>query len=225
MVDTSLLSMNNQRQSLKDEHSIFSRNEKDVEVELVGLTRLVRRDQEKHSQRLVILQEGKGALEQHLARIGEVVGDDKLEWHFNRAREATKNSLNFGVATAVGIFFQGLKLDMRRLRDELDTARQSVDRIYQRFYQEVGMPGADYPNINIDPFIDEFNELEKQAAPYKNRFGNLLASQEKVFDHFFETLAREARSLYEKARDEALRLVQAVAGAVDAADAGSQEAY
>jgi GTPase SAR1 family protein len=205
MVETSLQSLITQRDSLKEEHSIFNRNEKDVEVELVGLTRLVRRDQEKHSQRLVILQEGKGSLEQHLARISEVVGDDKLDWHFNRAREATKNTLNFGVATAVGIFFQGLKLDMRRLRDELDAAKQTVDRIYQRYYQEVGATQIQYADVNIDPFIDEFNELEKQAAPYKNRFGNLLASQEKVFDHFFETLAREAKNLYEKAREEALR--------------------
>ncbi len=205
MVETSLQSLTVQRESLKEEHGIFSRNEKDVEVELVGLTRLVRRDQEKHTQRLAILQEGRGSLEQHLARIAEITGDDKLEWHFNRAREATKNTLNFGVATAVGIFFQGLKMDMRRLRDEIDAARLSVDKIYQRYFQEIGIANIQYAEINIDPFIEEFNELEKQAAPYKNRFGNLLASQEKVFDHFFDTLAREARNLYEKARDEALR--------------------
>jgi hypothetical protein len=32
-----------------------------------------------------------------------------------------------------------------------------------------------------------------------------MANQEKVFDHFFDTLAREARSVYEKAREEAAR--------------------
>ena len=77
-------------------------------VRLEALSARPRRDQEKHSLRLVILQEGKVSLEQHLGRISEVVGDDKLEWHFNRAREATRNTLNFGVATAVGIFFLSL---------------------------------------------------------------------------------------------------------------------
>ena len=42
----------------------------------------------KHNQRLVVLQEGKVVLEQHLGRINELVGTDKLEWHFNRAKES-----------------------------------------------------------------------------------------------------------------------------------------
>lgn len=205
MVETSQQAVVNQRQALQSEYELFNRNEKDIEVELVGLTRLVRREQERHGQRLTILQEGKSTLEQHLARIAEVVGNDKLEWHFSRAREATKNTLNFGVATAVSIFFQGLKMDMRRLRDELEATRQTVDKIYQRYLQQTGGTPMQYPAISIEPMIEEFTELEKQATPYKNRFSNLLASQEKVFDHFFDTLAREAKNLYEQARDEALR--------------------
>jgi hypothetical protein len=61
------------------------------------------------------------------------------------------------------------------------------------------------PFVDIEQYINEFTELEKQAAPYKNRFGSLLANQEKVFDHFFDTLAREAKVIYEKSREDAAR--------------------
>ena len=158
-----------------------------------------------HNQRLLLLQEGKVLLEQHLGRIGELVGNDKLEWHFSRARESANSVVGFGSAAAIGIFFQGLKLDLRRLRDEMDGAEQTAEKIYQRYKQTLGQLDMQYPRVDIEQYINEFSELEKQAAPYKNRFGSLLANQEKVFDHFFDTLAREARLVYEKARDDAAR--------------------
>jgi hypothetical protein len=128
IVDTSQQTLAEKRVSLQQEFDLFNRNEKDVEVELVGLTRLVRKEQEKHNQRLVLLQEGKVVLEQHLGRINELVGNEKLEWHFNRAKESMNNTggMGFGVAAAIGIFFQGLKLDLRRLRDEMDASEQTA---------------------------------------------------------------------------------------------------
>ncbi len=207
IVDTSQQTLAEKRVSLQQEYDLFNRNEKDVEVELVGLTRLVRKEQEKHNQRLTLLQEGKVVLEQHLSRINELVGNEKLEWHFSRAREsANTGGMGFGSAAAIGIFFQGLKLDLRRLRDEMDGAEQTAKKIYQRYMQANGATvDIKLPFVDIEQYINEFTELEKQAAPYKNRFGSLLANQEKVFDHFFDTLAREARVIYEKAREDAAR--------------------
>ncbi len=205
IVEMSQQTLVEKRASLQNEYNLFNRNEKDVEVELVGLTRLVRKEQEKHGQRLVLLQEGKVVLEQHLGRIAELVGNEKLDWHFNRARDSMQSGVGFGSAAAIGVFFQGLKLDLRRLRDEMESAAQTANKIYQRYVQSVGQGDLQYPTIDIEQYINEFTELEKQAAPYKNRFGSLLANQEKVFEHFFDTLAREARSVYEKAREEANR--------------------
>ncbi len=206
IVDTSLQTLTEKRAALQKEHDLFNRNEKDVEVELVGLTRLVRKEQEKHNQRLVVLQEGKVVLEQHLGRINELVGADKLEWHFNRAKESMTNAVAFGAAAAIAIFFQGLKLDLRRLRDEMEAAEQTAKKIYQRYIQQTEQQlQISQGIVDIEQYINEFTELEKQAAPYKNRFGNLMSNQEKVFEHFFDTLAREARNVYEKAREEAAR--------------------
>lgn len=205
IVDNSLHTLTEKRDALQKEFDLFNRNEKDVEVELVGLTRLVRKEQEKHNQRLVLLQEGKGALEQHWGRVNELVGNERLDSHFTRAKESVTGSVAFGAAAAIGVFFQGLKLDLRRLRDEMDNATQTVGKIYQRYAQEFQQHPAQVPLIDIEQYISEFTELEKQAAPYKNRFGSLLANQEQVFDHFFDTLAREAKTVYEKAREEAVR--------------------
>jgi translation elongation factor EF-G len=197
IVDNSLHTLTEKRSALKKEFDLFNRNEKDVEVELVGLTRLVRKEQEKHNQRLVLLQ--------HWGRVNELVGNERLESHFSRAKESVTGSVAFGAAAAIGVFFQSLKLDLRRLRDEMDNATQTASKIYQRYAQEFQQNPAQVSLIDIEQYISEFTELEKQAAPYKNRFGSLLANQEQVFDHFFDTLAREAKSLYEKAREEAVR--------------------
>lgn len=205
IVDNSLHTLAEKRDALQKEFDLFNRNEKDVEVELVGLTRLVRKEQEKHNQRLVLLQEGKGALEQHWGRVNELVGNERLDSHFTRAKESVTGSVAFGAAAAIGVFFQSLKLDLRRLRDEMDNATQTASKIYQRYAQEFQQHPAQVPLIDIEQYISEFTELEKQAAPYKNRFGSLLANQEQVFDHFFDTLAREAKTVYEKAREEAVR--------------------
>ena len=62
IVDMSQKNVAEKRVSLQQEYDLFNRNEKDVEVELVGLTRLVRKEQEKHNQRLTLLQEGKVVL-------------------------------------------------------------------------------------------------------------------------------------------------------------------
>ncbi len=205
IVDNSLHTLTEKRDALQKEFDLFNRNEKDVEVELVGLTRLVRKEQEKHNQRLVLLQEGKGALEQHWGRVNELVGNERLDSHFVRAKASVTGAVAFGAAAAIGVFFQGLKLDLRRLRDEMDNATQTAGKIYQRYALEFQQHPAQVPLIDIEQYISEFTELEKQAAPYKNRFGSLLANQEQVFDHFFDTLAREAKSVYEKAREEAVR--------------------
>jgi len=173
IVDNSLHTMTEKRDALQKEFDLFNRNEKDVEVELVGLTRLVRKDQERHNQRLVLLQEGKGLLEQHLTRINDLVGNDRLEAHFGRAKESVTSSVAFGAAAAIGVFFQGLKLDLRRLRDEMDNANQTAGKIYQRYAQQLEQEVIAPISIDIEQYIVEFSELEKQAAPYKNRFGSL----------------------------------------------------
>ncbi|MDQ8038182.1 MAG: hypothetical protein REI12_12225, partial [Pedobacter sp.] len=54
-------------------------------------------------------------------------------------------------------------------------------------------------------YLRELDELEAQAAPYKNRFGSLLSSQTKVYDRFLDTLARESGDVYERARLDAER--------------------
>lgn len=206
MVDASRQAVLSQRARLDDEERAMTTGSRDTEYELVALTRAVQQEQQAYTRRLALLQQSRKLMEQQLPRLQMAVSPAKLELHFNSARDTlSRNRIGLGVPAAVAGFFQGLSGDLLRLQSEVDTTEHLVKTLYQRYTQETGVPVPAYPRFEAGQFLRELSELENQAAPYKNRFGNLLASQQKVIDRFFDTLAREAASLYEQARNDADR--------------------
>ncbi len=206
MIEASRQAVMAQRVRLDAEERVMSSDERDTEYELVALTRAVQQEQQAYSRRLNLLQQSRKLLEQQLPNLQLAVAPAKLALHFNAAQDAlSRNKLGLGVPAAVTGFFQGLAGDLVRLKAEVDTTEHLIKTLYQRYAQETGVAVTGYPRFEAGQYLRELNELENQAAPYKNRLGNLLASQQKVFDRFFDTLAREAGRLYEQARADAER--------------------
>lgn len=206
MIESSRQAVMAQRLRLDTEERVMSSGNRDTEYELVVLTRATQQEQAQYNKRLLVLQQSRKLIEQQLPRIQMTVTAPRLEAHFLAARDTlTRQKLGLGVPAAVGGFFQGLTSDLVRLKAEVDATEQLVRSLYQRYAQETGQPVQSYPRFDAGKYLVEMTELENQAVPYKNRFGNLLASQQKVFDRFFDTLAREAGNLYEDARSNAER--------------------
>ncbi|HQV41489.1 MAG: dynamin family protein [Moraxellaceae bacterium] len=206
MVEASRQAVLAQRVRLEAEERVQASGQRDVEHELVLLTRAAQQEKAAYNKRLLFLQQSRKLLEQQLPRLVATLAPDKLEAHFARAREqASSNRLGMGVPSAVTGFFQGMRMDFGLFRQEMETTQLLVQKLYQRYTQETGAAAPPVPRMDAGQFLREMDDLEAQAGPYKNRLSSLLTSQQKVFERFFETLAREAARVHEQARKEGER--------------------
>lgn len=206
MVEASRQAVLAQRVRLEAEERIHASGHRDTEHELVQLTRSSQQEQAAYNKRLVFLQQSRKLLEQQMPRLVASLAAVKLEAHFARAREQVEsNRLGMGVPNAVTGFFQGLRTDLGQFRQEVDTTQLLVTKLYERYTQETGATPPPVPRFDAGSYLRELDDLEAQAAPYKNRFGSLLASQQKVFERFFDTLAREAAGVHARAREDGER--------------------
>ncbi len=206
MVEASRQAVLAQRVRLEAEERVQASGHREAEHELVLLTRAAQQEQAAYNKRLVFLQQSRKLLEQQLPRLVGTLAQEKLQAHFGRAREqATGNRLGLGIPGAVAGFFQGVRTDLGQFRQEVETTQLLVQRLYERYAQETGAAAPPVPRMDASHYLRELDDLEVQAAPYKNRLGSLLGSQQKVAERFFETLAREAAAVHERARKEGER--------------------
>ena len=206
MVEASRQAVLAQRVRTEAEERVQASGHRDTEHELVILTRATQQEQASYNKRLAFLQQSRKLLEQQLPRLVVSLAPAKLEGHFTRAHEqVAANRLGMGVPTAVTGFFSGLRTDLGMFRREVETTQMLVQKLYERYTQDTGAAAPPVPRMDAGHFLRELDDLEAQAGPYKNRLGNLLTSQQKVFDRFFETLAREASAVHERARSEGER--------------------
>lgn len=206
MVESSRHAIVTQRTRLETEARVMASGKRDSEYELVSLTRAAQQEQASYSRRLSILQQSRKLLESQLPRILESVSEERLHSHFGGAQDNMgRMTLNLGAPSAISNFFQAMSADLIRFKSELDTTEQLVQTLYTRYMQETGNQVAPYAKLDAGRYLRELAELEHQAMPYKSRLGTLMANQQKVFDRFFETLAREASDLYHRAREDSQR--------------------
>lgn len=206
MVDASRQAVLAQRVRLEAEERVQASGSRDTEHELVLLTRAVQQDQIAYNKRLTFLQQSRKLMEQQLPRLVRPLDPARLEGHNARAHEqALGNRLGMGVPAAVGGYFQGIKTDFGQFRQEVETTQLLVQKLYQRYTQETGAAAPAVPRYDANGFLQDVDELEGQAAPYKNRFSNLLGGQQKLFERFFDTMAHQAEAIYGRARADAER--------------------
>jgi GTPase Era involved in 16S rRNA processing len=206
MVEASRQAVLAQRVRMEAEERVQASGQRDTEHEVIALTRATQQDQQAYSKRLAFLQQSRKLLEQQLPRLLGTLAPERLQDHFTRAREQmASNRLGMGMPNAVAGFFQGLRTDLGQFRQEAETTQLLIQKLYERYTQETGAAAPPLPRFDAGVYLHEIEELEIQAAPYKNRLGNLLSSQGKVFERFFDTLAREAGEVHGRARGDGER--------------------
>lgn len=206
MVEASRQAVLAQRVRLEAEERVQASGSRDTEHELVLLTRSTRQEQIAYNKRLTFLQQSRKLMEQQLPRLVKPLDGAGLEGHNARAREqAQNNRLGMGVPGAVANWFQGLRTDLGQFRQEVDTTQLLIQKLYQRYTQETGAAAPPVPRFDAGSYLQDIEELEGQAAPYKNRFSTLLGSQQKLFERFFDTMAGKAAAIYGTARGDAER--------------------
>lgn len=206
MIESSRQAVLAQRVRLEAEERVQASGSRDTEHELVLLTRATQQEQIAYNKRLTFLQQSRKLMEQQLPRLVKPLDPEQLEGHNVRSREMAGNTrLGMGVPAAVTHYFQGVKSDLGQFRQEVDNTQLLIQKLYQRYTQETGGGAPPVPRYDASRYLQEIEELEGQAAPYKNRFSTLLGSQQKLFERFFSTMVGQAGTIYDRARNDAER--------------------
>jgi len=206
MVEASRQAVLARRVRLEAEERVQASGQRNTDHELVVLTRSIQQEQLAYNKRLAFLQQSRRLIEQQLPRVIGNVTAERLEAHCRRAREQAEGTrLGMGVPGAVTAFFQGLRSDFALYCQGVEATQLLIARLYDRYSQETGAAAPPMPRLDPGTYVQDLDDLEAQAGPLKNRFGTLLGSQQKQFERFFETMAREAGSVYEYARSDAER--------------------
>lgn len=206
MVESSRQSLLAQRVRLDAEERVQSRGNVEAEHELIQLTRITQQDQVAYNRRLALLQQSRKLIEQQLPRLLGNVSLARFEEHLKEAQlQAESGQMGFGLPSAVTSFFQVSRRDLQSFQLEVGVSESLIKKLYERYTAETGSALPPLPVFDAAIYMHELNELEQQSAPYKNRFGNLLASKAKWSERFFETVARETGNVNAKARTNAER--------------------
>lgn len=206
MVEASRQSLLAQRVRMDAEERVQASGSREAEHELIMLTRIVQQDQIAYNRRLTLLQQSRKLIEQQLPKLTSSIVPAHLAEHVSKAREQAESSrLGLGLATAVTSLFQAMRGDFLRFRQEVDVSQQLIGKLYERYAQETNGNTPPLAPLDVAVYVREINELENQAAPYKNRLGGLLGSQAKISDRFFDTVANEAGNIYARACADAER--------------------
>lgn len=206
MIEASRQAMLAQRVRLEAEERVQASGHRDTEHELVLLTRATQQEQNAYARRLAFLQQSRRILEQQLPRLLDTLAPAHFEGYLKRARTQVEDSkLGMGMPAAVAAFFLGLKADFGRFRQEVETTQLLIQKLYDRYAQETSAAAPPVPRLDASQYQLDLDELEGRAAPFKNRLGNLIGSQQKLGERFFETVAREAGDIHSRSRADAER--------------------
>ncbi|MCC2637004.1 MAG: GTPase [Moraxellaceae bacterium] len=206
MVEASRQAVLAQRVRLEAEERVQASGHRDTEHELVLLTRATQQEQNAYAKRLAFLQQSRRILEQQLPRLVGTVSPAHFEGYLKRARvQMEDGKLGMGMPAAVTAFFLGLKTDFGRFRQEVETTQLLIQKLYDRYATETGAAAPPMPRHDASQYQLDLDELENRAAPFKNRLGSLMGSQQKLGERFFETVAREAGEVHARARADAER--------------------
>jgi hypothetical protein len=204
MVEASRQAVLAQRVRLEAEERVQASGHRDTEHELVLLTRVTQQEQQAYGKRLAFLQQSRKVIEQQLPRLVAALSPINIESHVGRARDLmATNRLGMGMPNAVTGFFQGLRSDFARFRQEVETTQLLLQKLYERYGQETGAAAPPVPRFDAGHYLQDLDELEAQSAPFRNRLGSLVGSQQKLADRFFETVARKSGEVATQARDDA----------------------
>lgn len=207
MVEASRQSLLAQRVRMDAEERVQASGSREAEHELIMLTRIVQQDQIAYNRRLTLLQQSRKLIEQQMPKLTASIVAAHLSAHLAKAREQAESSrLGLGLSAAITTLFQSMRSDFLRFRQEVDVSQQLFTKLYERYAQETNAaPVVALPQLAVAAYVREINELENQAAPFKNRLGGLLGTQAKASDRFFDTVANEANSIYARACADAER--------------------
>jgi hypothetical protein len=199
MIESSRQAVLAQRVRLQAEERVNASGNREAEHEVIMLTRVIQQEQVAYNRRLTMLQQIRKLVEQQLPKLLNTVSPARQETHLSQAKTHAEGQLGLGLPAAVNGYFQVLQKDMQAFELEVAAMRGLIQKLYERYTVETGSAVPPLPHFEPEDYAREIRDLEQQSTPFKNRFGNLLTGRAQWSERFFETVAREAANVHDRA--------------------------
>ena len=141
-----LRQLQHQQHELQDDHQ---RAQRLIELDQLDLTQRSRK-----------FENGVGHVRTQLERVNSLVATTRLDAHLTRARSVLgMTPTSSTVASAVSVVISGVRLDLRRLRSDIE----SLPAQAKRLHDDIGFSGA-VPELSVEPVLQQIAQLEKDYA-------------------------------------------------------------
>ena len=149
-----------QLQRLKHEQQQLEVIQQQVQEDYQRSHRLIEQDQLALTHRLRQFEQNVGHVRSQLERVQSLVAVNRLDAHTVRARSMLGMApTNSTVASAVSVVISGVRLDLRRLRTDIESLPVQAKRLHE----EIGFTGG-VPDLSLDLVLQQISQLEKDYA-------------------------------------------------------------
>lgn len=149
-----------QLQRLKHEQQQLEVIQQQVQEDYQRSHRLIEQDQLALTHRLRQFEQHVGHVRSQLERVKSLVAVNRLDAHTVRARSVLGMApTNSTVASAVSVVISGVRLDLRRLRTDIESLPVQAKRLHE----EIGFTGG-VPDLSLDLVLQQISQLEKDYA-------------------------------------------------------------
>jgi hypothetical protein len=132
------------------------------------------------------------------------LGAEPLRDEVRRTREAMlASSFSLRLRGEMTGFFQRVRAKLMASADDIHEISQMLQSMYRRFAVEHGLKLADPASFSLQPFADALDRLEYAFDRHINTLFTIFTMEKRALtEKFFETVAEQARAIYESASRE-----------------------
>lgn len=147
-------------QQLKREQQQLQSNQQEIQDDYQRSQHLIEHDQLELTQRSRKFEHGVVHVRSQLERVYGLVATSRLEAHVGRARSVLgMTPTSSTVASAVSVVISGVRLDLRRLRSDIENLPAQAKKLHD----DIGFMGG-VPELSIDLILHQIAQLEKDYA-------------------------------------------------------------
>lgn len=128
-----------------------------------------------------------------------------------KTRMAMRNSwTTTGLKGGMSTFFGGTFKDLRKVEAQAEEIRTLVEKIYNKFHKDHGLPRTDPAKFSASTFMKKYQGLYTEAEAFRNSPSMLVTEQHYVTKKFFITLVSRARIIFQDCNLSALNWAKSV---------------
>ncbi|MEC7120314.1 MAG: dynamin family protein [Pseudomonadota bacterium] len=150
---------------LRQEQTQLADNQQELRGDYRRAQALIEQDQIELNDKAQMFDELSVPVRHQLERVQNLVGQSRFDGHLVRARSVLGEIPSpTTVASAVSIMVSGVRLDLRRLRDDLESLPAQAKRLHDALESVIELP-----SLSVEEPLSKILQLEKEYTVERNR--------------------------------------------------------